>query len=358
MSAPIALVTGSLPPEVCGVGDYTHRLYEELRKVAPVELVHAPIRKAVEPALFRVFKDRELVHLEYPTEGWGKSVLPSLLAIAPRHCKLIITLHEWSRMNPLRRASIRPLVAKADGFVFVSEGEREAFLRTAPPAARSKPTWVIPIGVNLSVPHHEECAILEFRNAQTQGGRFDLLLTHFGFIHESKQPFTMLEAVKELQEKGRRPLLTFVGDFQKDKVAQREEFLSEIKAEALESCVKLRGFVQDEEEAALYMASCDANISLFSDGLTPRRGSFWYAAQHGCHLITTTPQSWREFGALGEVLQPPHVQFVEPECRGADLARVLESLPEYKPRRFSAVPVPTWSEIAQKHECVYRELLG
>src|SRR5687767_14932558 len=96
---PIALVTGSLPPDMCGVGDYTQRLYEELAPLAPVDLVHRPIRRLLEADLLRVFAGRRLVHVQYPSEGWGKSLMPSLLPLFRGRTKLLVTLHEWSIMH-------------------------------------------------------------------------------------------------------------------------------------------------------------------------------------------------------------------------------------------------------------------
>ncbi|MEZ0324754.1 MAG: glycosyltransferase [Fimbriimonas sp.] len=353
MSNPIALVTGSLPPEVCGVGDYTSRLHAELDGV---DLVHVPIRRAYESALFDIFQGRELVHIEYPTEGWGNSLLPSFLPLAKKRCLLLLTLHEWSQMNRIRRASILPLVSRADGFIFVSEQEREHFAASAPKAARQKPSWVIPIGVNLEVPSLTEEEILAKR-AELAGEPF---LTHFGFIHAGKQPEKLLDTVEALKRKGKNPHLVFIGDFQKDKTAEKEAFQALLHSRGLAPLVTMLGFVQDDREAALIMAAADASISLFEDGLSPRRGSFWYATQHGRPAITTEPvgEGPENFGELTQFLKPPQVHFVRAGATGQQIADVIESLPPYKPKKHAPIPVPTWRDIATRHKAVYREMLG
>lgn len=358
----IALLTGSLPPhDVCGVGDYTKRLHEALIGKLPVELVHRPISRAFEPGLFHIFRDRDLVHVEYPTEGWGNSVLPSFLPLGRRllgpRAKLVVTLHEWSQMNPIRRKSILPLVTGADAFVFVTPFERDAFLSSAPRSSRSKPTWVIPIGVNLTVPEVPREEALAFRQEELAGS-YDLLLTHFGFVHEAKQPRKILDALVALRALGRNPKMVFIGGFQTDKPQEREAFEREISSRGLTEAVDLKGFIKDDRVAAKIMAAGDANVSLFAEGLSSRRGSFWYATQHGTSLVTTEPRDWREFERVKEWLVPPQVQFVSPEASGEEIAQRLLALPPYEPFRYGRVPVEDWDDIAERHREMYRQLLG
>ncbi len=376
---------------MCGVGDYTSRLHAELDGV---DLLHVPIRSAYEKALFEVFRGRDLVHVEYPTEGWGNSILPSFMPLTKRRSRLLLTLHEWSQMNPLRRASILPLVSRADGFIFVSEHERAQFASSAPSGAKRKPTWVIPIGVNLEVPDLSEADILAKREEftppplrvageqglgrtlpalrvagePTRGGtlpaqevageRGFVLLTHFGFIHAGKQPEKLLETVAALKRRGEHPHLVFIGDFQKDKQAEKDAFVSQIKERGLADNVTMLGFVQDDREAALVMAAADVSISLFNDGLSPRRGSFWYATQHGRPAITTRGEAPEKFGETGKFLKPPHVHFVDVDASGEVIAELVDELPAYRPKELEPIPVPTWQDIAMRHEAVYREMLG
>jgi glycosyltransferase involved in cell wall biosynthesis len=355
MNPRIALLTGSLPShDVCGVGDYTDRLHQALSERLPVALAHVPIRRHYEPALFRAFRGQDLVHVQYPTEGWGNSLLPSLLGLGRRGTKLLLTLHEWSQMNPIRRASLRPLLAAADGFVFVTPYEREAFAEDMPDLAR-RPTWVVPIGVNLTVPAVAAEEVLATR-AEELGEEFDLLVTHFGFLHAAKQPEKLLAAIRLLRDRGRRPRLVVVGGF-KDEGSARRPFLIGIEREGLAGAVTLKGFVRDDRRAALIMAAADANVSLFAEGLSSRRGSFWYAAQHGNALVTTTPRDLREFDDVAERLRPPQVRFVEPDAPAERIADALAALPPYAPLRYPPIPAPEWAEIAARHVEIYDALL-
>jgi glycosyltransferase involved in cell wall biosynthesis len=357
-ASPVALLTGSYPPhDVCGVGDYTRCLFEELEKVYPVQLMHRPIGGILDTGIFRAFEGHALVHVEYPTEGWGNSLLPSLLPMARRGKKLLLTLHEWSQMNRVRRASILPLLLAADGFVFVSQHEMREFERHAPALSLRRPRWHIPIGVNLESPRFPRPEVVSEREALLEEGRYDLLLTHFGFIHAGKQPEKLLSTLLELESRGKSPRLVFVGGFQRDKADEAARFDAKIRELGLDDRVLRLGFVQDPSEAARKLAAGDVGLTLFSDGLSARRGSFWYAVQHGGFVISTEPASESQAAELEGLFGPPQVRLVAPDVAPSELAELVDSLPKYEPYRFPPVPVPSWSDIAARHAEVYRKML-
>ena len=77
------VIAGSLPPEVCGVGDFTAALIEALRS-SGIEIVvkhRKPWRLRDIPGLLRaLWSERpDVVHLQYPTHGFRRSIVPHLL---------------------------------------------------------------------------------------------------------------------------------------------------------------------------------------------------------------------------------------------------------------------------------------
>lgn len=94
----IVMITGSIPPDACGVGDYTVTLMNELRKQSKnVELVKLNFIQLLK--LLMPIKDR-VIHVQYPTQGYGYSLLPLLLVLIKNP---VITLHEYSQVHPLRK---------------------------------------------------------------------------------------------------------------------------------------------------------------------------------------------------------------------------------------------------------------
>lgn len=342
---------------MCGVGDYTFRLHEALSEIYPVDLVHLPVTKTWESKLFRLRRDYDLVHIQYPTAGLANRWLPGTLRHTARsRGKIVLTIHEWDRTSWFRRTRIRSLAKSAAEIVFVTEAERQTF-----PAKwkKEKPSRVIPVGVNLKFDHdlsREE--VLQVRESLLASNNYDMLLTHFGLIHSGKQPIRLLETLEMLRAYGRRPLLVFVGGFTSEK--SRDEFLlrRDIHERGLDLMVRFEGFVKDDRVASLIMAAGDANLALYTDGVSPRRSSFWFAAQFGSHLVTTEPADMEAFGEAKLALHSPQVKLVARRSLGPDVAHLLRWLPSYEPFRFPPIPAPTWRSIAEGHAAMYRELLS
>src|SRR6187402_3048327 len=96
----ILFVTGSYPPAVCGVGDYSERLFNALNKGDDIFELFYKTNWSVANffSYLREIKSKkaDLIHIQYPTEGYGYSFLPLLLmAFLPKK-KIIVTIHELS----------------------------------------------------------------------------------------------------------------------------------------------------------------------------------------------------------------------------------------------------------------------
>src|SRR5664280_100229 len=132
----VILVSGSFPPDACGVGDYTYRLVSALPKqtisvrvfttIAPArsldpELDICPTVRRWSfiglPILSRRIKaaDPDIVHLQYPTIAYGAGLLPQLLVLTRR--PFIVTIHEASASHMLRRLALYPFLILADHVV-------------------------------------------------------------------------------------------------------------------------------------------------------------------------------------------------------------------------------------------------
>ena len=131
----VLLVTGSAPPMRCGVGDYTMRLAKALavrpdvsavtvltssaagtlREEEGVQLL--PVIQswgigglcAVIRALRRASSD--VVHIQYPTQGYGRHFLPALLPLAARltGARVVQTWHEPVSLRMTHRLGVQLL---------------------------------------------------------------------------------------------------------------------------------------------------------------------------------------------------------------------------------------------------------
>ncbi len=92
MKHKVLLVTGSFPPNICGVGDYTFKLIDNFKKNDSID-AHLFYQKNWSLSfIFNYLKlirssSAQIVHFQYPTEGYGYSLLPLFLIFFLRRQK-------------------------------------------------------------------------------------------------------------------------------------------------------------------------------------------------------------------------------------------------------------------------------
>jgi glycosyltransferase involved in cell wall biosynthesis len=334
-----------------------------------VELTPLRPRSASEwpKGLIRIFDRYDLIHIQYPMEGWGTSTMPGLLPgflrrIPPyRRARLVTTFHEWHSMHPLRKASVVPLALSSDGVLFTSNHERNAFEKS--PCYRLRlvkpPTRVIPVGVNLTLPELHAEDVLAVRKELLYRDRIevDVLLGYFGFVYASKQPGKMLRTLKVLLQQGTKARLVIAGDFSADHASARENFFRKIKLLGLEDHVAFLGFVEDETHLAQILSACDVVLLLFADGASARRTSLWTVLELGVPVITTEPTSEGEFDGLLPEDAGENLRFVGPAEEPESLAATVERFGEFRPPRQRRGISMNWRTIAGEHIAFYRKVL-
>jgi glycosyltransferase involved in cell wall biosynthesis len=130
------MVSGSWPPEACGVGDYTERLCREL------EAGGVSVVRFSDPRLSRIYSrhvirraieaECDLVHIQYPTAGYGRSYIPAALPAAVRDKPVVVTLHEYSVFRWYRRHWFAPYARRCAARIFTTDEERLLFERRFP----------------------------------------------------------------------------------------------------------------------------------------------------------------------------------------------------------------------------------
>lgn len=377
MDKKIALIVGyDSNKDKDAVGQYSEQLYQNIVKQEQIDIdfIRFIPKNFIEwiKGLNKIFRNYDLIHIQYPFENWGKSVWPGIYPAILKQFygkkkKLIFTFHEWNSVHPLRKASILPVALKSDGLIFVSNHESEGYLKSGVYKYNfAKPTVsVIPIGVNLEIPDLDEEAILSKRKKFTQSKTesYDLLLGYFGFVYEWKQPYKMLKIIKELHNAGIKAKLVMAGDFPKDHIEQKRQFFREISLLGLENHIDFLGFIKDELELATVMSACDIVLLLFHDGVSARRSSFWYILELGVPLITTKPKQEYEFNNLLDIdllINQQRIILVDREASPKEIAIRIKQidknrLPKNERRKRLS---PDWKIIALKHIELYKNILS
>jgi len=330
----IALVTGSYPPDLCGVGDYVAKLARALRKEGADTTVFHPRQWDVGSAFAHARAlscERNLVvHYQYPTVGYGYNLGPQLLAMLKRG---VVTIHEFSMAHLLRKASLLPFCMASKHVILSSEFERNK-IAAAFPGIRSR-TEVIPIGSNISP------------SSSPRAPRTNAIL-YFGMIMPKKgiEEFLLLAKIAQSSLYSARWLIA--GGIPEGK----QEYYANLRA--ISSELPVEWYInRSAEEISELLGSAAACYLPFPEGASERRGSL-----KAC-LASGTPTISKIGRHTTSELSNTIIHAARPHDAFAVLVRIMESEAEWKSwSEKSLVYAKTfdWEVIAKRHLELYREL--
>lgn len=284
---PVYLVTGSLPPAVCGVGDYTGNLFNSLRtsKKYCISVIFRPnwsFKRLIRDILSQ-YPVNSIFHLQYPTEGFGYSLSPLFFFLALRS-KKILTLHEFSSKSLLGRLYIIALCFTVDHIIVSSEAERDSLTRSLANFRIKRPFFIFPIPSN--IPRH--AVQLSFKNRPVD-------LAYFGQIRPGKGFESFIDLCASLPASN---------EYSVSIIGSVPEGYSKYASNLFESGVlkSVHNLKISLSEPPSAVSSLLSNIKClylpFPDGFSLKRGSLLAGAINGCQIITTYPTTLVDFRLL------------------------------------------------------------
>ncbi|KQY98115.1 hypothetical protein ASD45_19245 [Pseudolabrys sp. Root1462] len=333
----VLLVSGSWPPQVCGVGDYTQVLGHELAK-AGVE-----VRRFASDRFSQLYArsileeiesvDCDVIHIQYPTVGYGRSLTPSAIARVIRDRPVVVTLHEYSVFKPYRRAWFSPFAKHCAARVFTTDEERALFAQRFP--RRGGIDATIEIGSNVP--------------AAAGRPRLPDLVCQFGLIAPNKglESFLELARLAGAAESG----LTFemIGAIPE----RHQRYADDIIAQAKTLGVKVLLQLPDHAVAERLATATFAYLP-FPDGATAKRGTLAAAFVNG--LIVATHHSritpdWIRAATL-DTATPQDALGALTHLQANATARA-----DLRHRVATASDHFRWDAIADRHAALYQSLL-
>jgi glycosyltransferase involved in cell wall biosynthesis len=355
----ILLISGSLPPLKCGVGDYTAHLAKALTrqgktKVAVLTDVSAtpkpcdfdfevfPICRGWAPsdiariALAARRWKPDVMHIQYPTQGYGHRYLPWLLPVFFRMAGIPVvqTWHGYDsrRMTP----RLLPNSVLSGGLIVV----RPEYIDNMQPLYRSlnrrKYTKFIP---NASTIPPTQLLAEERSSIRSHFSLDDSrLLAFFGFAY----PDRGTELLFQVADPGQHHLV-FISDLS---AADRYQssILEQAKYPPWAGKVSVTGYLPADEVGRI-LAAADAIILPFKDGGGMWNTSIRAAISQGTFVLTTSRE---QHGYVSD----ENVYYARPN----DVADMRNALAMYIGRRNEASRLGLhreWDLIAQAHLSVY-----
>lgn len=344
MSIRIAMICGSWPPQLCGVGDYSKILADKLEdknleiyKIKNISWEWSA-RREIEAKIRAANPD--IVHIQYPSRGFGASRIPAWLVFRLRNLPTVVTLHEYSAQvgDPIFGLIPRGMphyipFSCADALVFSSDYESRQLARVIP-WVRNR-SHIIPIASNVG------------RGANKVRKE---VIVHFGQVCPGKglERFIEFSALINKHSSSYESLLL-------GSVPQGHETW----AKNLLSSAPTSGFTYygglEASDIADYLATSRYAYLPYPDGASAKRGSLLACLLNGVIVITKhsdiTPDWIREVTLHAD--NPDHAMRII-----LDIETNIECQDELSRKAASSAALFDWNLIASKHIHLYSNLLS
>lgn len=360
----VLLVTGSFPPMRCGVGDYTYSLAEalavdpdihvgvltsisggEMSKAAGIEVFPVTKNWSFFEAL-KVIKtilhwSPDIVHVQYPTQGYGNGFLPWVLPMISflMGKKVVQTWHEGYGRRDALKLFLKSVVP--GGLVFV----RSQYEKNLHPHLR----WALWKKKTVLIPNASAIPRVDLDERETDAlkkkylKKQKRLVVFFGFVYPHKGVELLFEIADPASDQ-----IVIAGEIAEEGVC-RHEIMRRASTESWSGKVTITGFLPVADVAAL-LAVADAVILPFRSG-----GGEWNTSIHGAVLngafVITTSLTQKGYD------KKRNVYFAKVD----DIQEMRSALAVYAGTRreyHADIDRDEWRQIADKHRALYESLLS
>jgi glycosyltransferase involved in cell wall biosynthesis len=294
-----ALFLGAGAEMQCGVGQFTRLLCDAIEKLDPGRCATLTLTRSEGSVadIWRAVGSARSVVCNFPLVAWKRVILRPLLALAiarVRGRRVVLLQHEWASLHWLRRLTLLPALLLADTIVMFSPLVRRELANHPLVGWTATKCVLAPLPPNIKAPSDNANSRLRERLAAARKeGR--LVIGHFGSIYPGKQPNTLLDIAAVLKDRGREPLVVYVGSFIKAFDNVEQDFYARVNDLGITEDVIITGYVASDAEVFGLFDEVDAFCYPLEEGLTARRSSILACVQSGRPLIVTGPARADEF---------------------------------------------------------------
>ena len=364
----ILLITGSLPPMKCGIGDYTAQLAETLGRrsgvtvgvLTDVAAQPVPTGRSYEvlpvahgwkmsdlPRIVRTVRRwrPDIVHTQYPTQGYGLRKLPFVLplTLALFRFPIVQTWHEYYRQSGIVQIKGSLLnLANAllpGGLIVVRPNYKETMSGWYRWLIRHKQFRFIPNAsvVPVAVPSDADRSAIRARFVSDSRA----LIAYFGFVYPAKG----IERLFDIADPARHHLVLICDLVESDPYHQI--ILNRIRAADWADCVTVTGF-QPAEEVSRLLAAADAAVFPFREGGGKWNTSLQGALAQGTFVVTTSREQ-HGYDATDNIYyaRPDDVADMRQALNAHSGQRAIRT----KPRQWV-----DWDTIADDHLSLYESV--
>jgi len=308
----IAIISGSMPPMPCGVGDNALALGRALAAKGHRITIYTHISAdalsegnlTINPLVSNwnwsgchalaqqlLMDGPDITQIEYPTRAYGSNTgptnLPLFLKLRKFRGPIVIRLHEWEKAHWLRRLAIWPMLNDSNGIMVPSADMREDILFKHR-SLKDRPVHVIPVGPAVQ-PDDRPAADADAWGMQLKSwgvpDNAHPLILSFGFVRKDKGLESLAAAIAAVK-KNSQAHVVHIGPFTPATDVQQEAVLDAI---AQHQVADRFHFVGEHPLSVLPTAVPRGTVAIFpyTEGISNRRSAAITLGTLGFPIITT-----------------------------------------------------------------------
>jgi glycosyltransferase involved in cell wall biosynthesis len=317
-----ALFLGAGAQMQCGVGQFTRLLGDGIEKLDPGSCTTLTLTRSEGSLaeIWRAIGSARNVVCNFPIVAWKRVMfrpLAALLIARLRGRRVVLMQHEWAGLHRLRRITYLPALLLADTIVMFSPLVRRQLADDPLVGWAARKCVLAPLPPNVEAPAGIADSRLRQRIAAAREDG-QLVIGHFGSIYPGKQPNALLRIGAILKERGRKPLIVYVGSFIRGVDDVEQTFYARAAELGVIDDVLVSGYVASDHEVFGLFSQIDAFCYPLDEGLTARRSSVIACAQSGRPVVVTGPAEPDEFDHHPRFKELIDRGAIVPVARGSD----------------------------------------
>ena len=337
------IITGTYPPRKCGVGDYCQNLLSTPQ--AKDWKLYTDDNWSISTLFQKIKKIKKsnsnIINIQYPTVGYGKSILPHILTIYLTKIlkkKVVITLHEYSQLGWKGKLAASLFLKFGTHIVFTTEFERQYAIKKYPQLKNN--SSIIKIYSNILTKHEQP----SFEHRSYDMG-------YFGYIRPEKGLENYIETAKKIQKTNPNFKAYIMGQTQDEFSSYHKPLLDSLSDSNITLLLN-----RSNQEVSDILSQTKIAYLPYPDGLTERRGSFLASLLHHCIIVTTK-------GNFTTEAQLSTFNFVNKEEAHSKITEIINYPTETinkqidKMNIYIANQIPSsWEDVANEYQTLIKSL--
>ena len=335
------MITGSYPPDICGVGDYT-ACFLKVADRDKWSLYNSSVWKIStffqKKSDISKFQFSHIV-IQYPTLGYGWNLLPQLLCIYYSlftDKKVVVVLHELSQRT-LKAQLASLLFFISHKVILTSEYEKEY-------AHRYYKISLNRMGVVKIVSNIEACNVIKDWDCRS------IDLCYFGLLRPEKGLEDFFVAALYLRKNRENARICLIGQILPEHKLYIDKLLNTYADARVEQI-----YNRENKEVASLLNESKVTFLPFPDGLSERRGSFLAAISNGTLVVSyegsCTPQLLKTMYVKTSSSEAPKV--ILKEITEGNNSKLVKYQQKYIHYLQNGIP-KYWKEVVELYEKILK----